>query len=158
MSIAFLFAPGFGFPSGLFRDVHQQFTRASRAQKEENGDSVRYDDRRSFLIASGLSTIMSQAEPANAAKWLGRKSGLYVIDDKSDAVRKEQVDTPVPTLSSEYALLKILPVKNPVFRMLEQNIEQLSAIRLQGKRRLGVGVKVIVGYRSLTLSFFSNCV
>jgi hypothetical protein len=132
-STAFLLAPILAFQTGLFHFMHREFLLASRTENHDSEDSVYYDARRSFLIAGGLSTVMSQTESANAAKWLGRKSGLYVIDDTSDAVPKEQVDTPIPTLSSEYALLKMLPVKNPVFRMLEQNIETLSVLRLQGK-------------------------
>lgn len=88
-------------------------------------------NRRAFLIAGGLSTCFTQSEPASAANWFGRKSGLYIVDtrsDISDSVRKEQVDTPVAKLSSEYALLEVLPVKNPVFRTLEQNIKSLSTL------------------------------
>jgi len=101
-----------------------------RIRKDEgNGSWEASESRRSFLIASGLAPVVTQAEPASAAKWLGRKTGLYVIDDRSSSVPKEQVDTPIPNLSSEYALLKILPVKNPVFRTLEQSIEKLSVFR-----------------------------
>lgn len=61
------------------------------------------------------------------------KGGSYILDTKADSsalsVWTETVNTPVPTLSSEYALLKVLPVKNPVFRTLEQNIENLSVLR-----------------------------
>jgi hypothetical protein len=129
-SAALLLAPILAFQTGLFHSMHREFLLASRTENHDSEDSVYYDARRSFLIAGGLSTVMmSQTEPANAAKWWGRKSGLYVIDDKSDAVRKEQVDR----LSSECALLEILPVKNPVFRMLEKNMEALSVLRLQGK-------------------------
>ena len=34
-----------------------------------------------------------------------------------------------PTLSSEYALLKVLPLRNQVFRAIEQNVEALSVLR-----------------------------
>eukprot|EP00980_Cylindrotheca_fusiformis_P028828 scaffold22653_cov119-Cylindrotheca_fusiformis.AAC.9 len=131
LSLAILLLPILGFPFRISRSTHLATQCSSKAQGDDHGEKLYHDARRSFLIASGLSTLFGQAEPASAAKWLGRKSGLYVIDDTSDAVRKEQVDTPVPTLSSEYALLKILPVKNPVFRTLEQNIESLSVVRLQ---------------------------
>jgi len=63
------------------------------------------------------------------------KKGLFVVetrDELLDSVRREQVDTPEPTLSAEYALLKVLPVNNPVFRTLEQNIEAVSVLRKVG--------------------------
>lgn len=74
---------------------------------------------------------------------LQRFSGIYVVntkdgDDAAFSVRSttttstttEAIDSsPVSTSSSEYALLKVLPVKNPVFRTLEQNIEALSVLR-----------------------------
>lgn len=108
---------------------------ALRIRKDEGSDGIgeASESRRSFLVASGLAPLVTQVEPASAAKWLGRKTGLYVIDDRSAAEPKEQVDTPIPVLSSEYALLKTLPVRNPVFRTLEQSIEKLSVFRDSGK-------------------------
>lgn len=56
-----------------------------------------------------------------------------MVDTKEDKMlRTEQVDTPFPTLSSEYALLELLPVKNPVFRTLEAKIKSLSVLRSGG--------------------------
>ena len=110
-------------------DRRLQSTALRIRKDEDNGSGEASESRRSFLLASGLVPLVTQAEPASAAKWLGRKTGLYVIDDRSASEPKEQVDTPVPALSSEYALLKTLPVRNPVFRTLEQSIEKLSVFR-----------------------------
>jgi peptidylprolyl isomerase len=76
-------------------------------------------------------------QPANGAPTFIPRSpkGLFVVetrDELLDSVRREQVDTPEPTLSAEYALLKVLPVNNPVFRTLEQNIEAVSVLRKVG--------------------------
>ena len=91
----------------------------------------------------GFSSILSMAlasllepESTNAAGLNniflngGRgKSSLYVVNTReeiNDQVRTEPVDTPVQSLSSEYALLEVLPVKNKIFRTLESKIESLS--------------------------------
>lgn len=119
---------------GNSQQIDQRFQSSKlRIRKEDNVETMgASESRRSFLIASGVLPLVTQTEPASAAKWLGRKTGLYVIDDISSSVPKEQVDTPIPSLSSEYALLKILPVKNPVFRTLELSIEKLSVFRELG--------------------------
>ena len=44
----------------------------------------------------------------------------------------EQVEV-FPKLSSEYALLRVLPVKNSVFRTVEQNLEALSVLRYRSE-------------------------
>jgi peptidylprolyl isomerase len=100
----------------------------SRISKDESFNSPSYSKvRRSFLVAGGLSTVFT--EPASASSnYFGRKSGLFVVETKGD-VRKELVDTPIPTLSSEYALLEVLPVKNPIFCSLEKDIVSLSTLR-----------------------------
>lgn len=121
--------------SGNNRRLPSTTLRIQNDEKNDDDGTETSCNRRSFLIASGLSPLVAHTEPASAARWLGRKTGLYIIDDRSDSVRKEQVDTPIPALSSEYALLKILPVKNPVFRTLEQSIEKLSVFRELGKLR-----------------------
>lgn len=84
-------------------------------------------------ISAGASSTSASAAGFNP---LRQKSSLYVVDTRTemtDSVSKTQVDTPVPTLSSEYALLRVLPVKNPIFRILETNLETLSALRFAGE-------------------------
>lgn len=59
-------------------------------------------------------------------------SGVYVVDAKDQAIvaaMASVADGPNRIMSPEQALLKLLPVKNPVFRTLEQNLESLSALR-----------------------------
>jgi peptidylprolyl isomerase len=92
--------------------------------------------RRTLLTTAATTTaaaLVSYSAGSNALDVPFVKKGSYVLDTKADSsalsVWTEPVNTPVPTLSSEYALLKVLPVKNPVFRTLETNIENLSILR-----------------------------
>lgn len=119
------------FPN-FIGNLHHQFSSTSKGERYLAEDDFRLPNsinRRAFVVAGGLLPFVTKSEPANAANLFGRKSGLYIVDtrsDISDSVRKEQVDTPVATLSSEYALLEVLPVKNTLFRSIEQNIKSLS--------------------------------
>ncbi len=94
--------------------------------------------RRSILMSVCVPLLAGQIneQPAwGATLYSPIRRGVFVVETRneiSDSVPKEQVDTPVPTLSSEYALLKVLPVNNPVFRTLEQNIESISVLRKVG--------------------------
>ena len=91
--------------------------------------------RRDLLISTsscclGLTGI-SRSDPTQAIDVFNRK-GLYVLNTRDDlsasSSRNEQVEV-VPKLSSECALLRVLPVKNSVFRTVEQNLEALSVLR-----------------------------
>mmetsp|Transcript_53860 Transcript_53860/g.151369 ORF Transcript_53860/g.151369 Transcript_53860/m.151369 type:complete len:534 (+) Transcript_53860:105-1706(+) len=119
-----------------------------------NGDDYEYDEdstgdignfpseetRRAILLSVTASFLAGgiHQQPAWGASFFpspNSRKGAFVVetrDEMSDSLRTEQVDTPVPTLSSEYALLKVLPVNNPVFRTLEHNIESISALRKVG--------------------------
>ena len=86
-----------------------------------------------FSTSGGLFglTGMHGTDPAQAVS-VFEKKGLYVLNTR-DAVSEaslsnEQVKV-FPKLSSEYALLRVLPVKNTIFRTLEQNLESLSVLR-----------------------------
>jgi hypothetical protein len=99
---------------------------------DEKDDDQEPNRRRALLFTAGAVLPTS----ASAALFGRGKKDLYFLDTRdeiSDSVRTEQVDTPDPTLSSQYALLKVLPVKNPVFRTLESNVEQVSLLRSQGR-------------------------
>ena len=90
--------------------------------------------RRALVLGGALLTPLVGGGPVSAFPF-SKKSSLYVVDTReevSNSVPMEQVDTPIPTLGSEYALLKVLPVKNPAFRALETNIEAISALRNGG--------------------------
>jgi hypothetical protein len=113
------------------RQPRIQLTTTEKDQEEEVPSSIL---RRALLVGSSLFVGSTQASAASLFS-RNQKSSLYTVDTRdeiSDSVLREQVDTPVPTLSSEYALLKVLPVKNPVFRALQSNIEALSSLRLSG--------------------------
>jgi hypothetical protein len=95
--------------------------------------------RRALLFSACglLSSLNGGADQALATGLFQKNSPYYAVEARSDIieeVRKEQVDTPIPTLSSEYALLRVLPVKNPVFRALEGFIESLSALQIKGTK------------------------
>jgi hypothetical protein len=95
--------------------------------------------RRALLFSAGglLSSLNGGADQALATGLFQKNSPYYAVEARSDIieeVRKEQVDTPISTLSSEYALLRVLPVKNPVFRALEGFIESLSALQIKGTK------------------------
>ena len=105
-----------------------------------NNESCIQPTRRSVLLSASAMVVGGgiNHQPAHGAPpfRLGSpKKGVFVVetrDELLDSVRREQVDTPEPTLSAEYALLKVLPVNNPVFRTLEQNIEAVSVLRKVG--------------------------
>lgn len=92
-----------------------------------------------FMMGAAM---MSPLSAATAIDVPFKKGGSYILDTKEDSsalsVWTETVNTPDPTLSSEYALLKVLPVKNPVFRTIEQNIENLSVLRYRDSNQESV--------------------
>jgi hypothetical protein len=116
------------------------------SQHEERSSTTIHPSRREWLVSSPfllvsltMATTMTMSDQVYAAGFGGfgkrDKSSMYVVDTRDEmiiSVPTEIVDTPVATLSSEYALLKILPVKNPVFRTLETKLEELSALRFKG--------------------------
>ena len=91
--------------------------------------------RRNLLLSTsssllGLSGICGLF-PARAINGFGKR-GLYLLNTRdalSEAsLSNEQVEV-FPKLSSECALLRVLPVKNSIFRTVEQNLEALSVLR-----------------------------
>jgi peptidylprolyl isomerase len=123
---------------GVVSDGDDEYQDIAEAQKNE--DSHFEETRRGILSAtvSIFAGGIYQQQPAWAAPFFPSRNsqrGAFVVesrDEMSDTLRKEQVDTPEATLSSEYALLKVLPVNNPVFRTLEQKIESISTLRKVG--------------------------
>lgn len=60
-----------------------------------------------------------------------KKKGLYVLntkDNESASLLNSEAIRVFPKLSSEYALLRVLPVKYVIFRTIEQNLESSSAL------------------------------
>lgn len=92
-------------------------------------------DRRSLLFGLGLSSsLLMGGQEASAVLPFGKreKSSLLFVNAKqnaSDSLQGEQVDLETYTLNSELCLLKLLPVKNPVFRSLERSITSLSELK-----------------------------
>lgn len=88
--------------------------------------------RRDLLLSTTGSIFgLPSIYPAQAISSF-EKNGLYVLNTRDalseSSSRNEQVEV-FPGLSSEYALLRVLPVKNTVFRTIEQNLEGLSVLR-----------------------------
>ena len=92
--------------------------------------------RRRNLILSTSSSLFGltgiyRSDPSQAID-VFEKKGLYVLNNRdpqaASSLSNEQVKV-FPKLGSEYALLRVLPVKNTVFRTVEQNLESLSVLR-----------------------------
>ncbi|CAB9519812.1 cis-trans isomerase [Seminavis robusta] len=92
--------------------------------------------RRSFLFGIGLATpfCLSDQNEASALPF-GRgdtKKGVFFVGgDKnaSESLQGETASLAQIDLTSELCLLKLLPVKNPVFRGLERSVVALSTLR-----------------------------
>jgi len=84
--------------------------------------------RRALLSWGILSSATIAAEPALAAR---RSVFLTRSKDTTAAVKDEPIKVLAESseISSEVCLLRLLPVKNPVFRALGDNIERVSAVR-----------------------------
>lgn len=128
------FKPSRSTPSVLWNQGRNEV-----GEVDIDDDALVEGTRRSLLLGVSSAIIGGgvNQQPANAAPIFQRRppKGLFVIetrDELLDSVRREQVDTPEPTLSAEYALLKVLPLNNAVFRTLEQNIEAVSILRKVG--------------------------
>jgi len=108
---------------------------SSLSPNNNDGKAFSMSRRRDFLLSTSSSslalTAILHSDPAEAFNVFDKK-GLYILNTKDDlsasSVRDKQVEV-FPKLSTEYALLRVLPVKNPVFRAVEQNLEELSVIR-----------------------------
>ena len=98
--------------------------------------------RRSVLAGFGLaSPLVLGQEQSSAVLNFGSTTGtnrggkqsriFFVSPDKnaSDSLQSEQIDLDAYTLNSEICLLKLLPVKNPVFRGLERSVVGLSSLK-----------------------------
>ncbi len=91
--------------------------------------------RRDLILSTGISFFglagIDRSDPAEAINAFEKK-GLYVLNTRdaqsAATLSNEQVGV-FPKLSSEYALLRVLPVKNTIFRTVEQNLESLSVLR-----------------------------
>jgi peptidylprolyl isomerase len=113
-------------------------------------DGPNFPDRRDVFVKTAQvgSGLLMGAAPTMRPKATSAidvpfaRGGSYILDTKADSsalsVWTETVNAPDPTLSSEYALLRVLPVKNPVFRTLEQNVGNLSVLRYRDQNEESV--------------------
>ena len=144
------FEKGEGFPFPSKKSTHSsRSSRRSLAHHESENDivaaspiqqhkssdtAIDSQSRRAALLGFCTAAVLGR-DPASAAGFFQKKLGLYVVDTRdAESVPTEQIGVPVPTLSSEYALLDVLPVKNPVFRTLETNIQAISTLKFGGTK------------------------
>jgi peptidylprolyl isomerase len=96
----------------------------SASQAERN------PSRRKVLNYGGAALFSLVPEPAKAAK---RSSSVLMVNPKKltddTTIKTGTVDTSPTVLSSERCLLQVLPVKNIVFRTLEDYVVSLSSLR-----------------------------
>lgn len=97
--------------------------------------SVSLLNRRILLFGLGLSgSFAFGGQGASAALQFGKreKRALFFVNankNASDSLQGEQTDLNQYALNSELCLLKLLPVKNAVFRGLERSITGLSSLK-----------------------------
>lgn len=136
-SIRLLRSSSYDFDNHSFIGETTNFSPLS-SKNDDIDEATSSKGRRDLLLSAtcsllGLSAI---ASPAEAIDIFNRK-GLYVLNSRDElaasllqSVGTQQLEV-FPKLSSEYALLRVLPVKNPVFRTIEQNLEALSVLRFR---------------------------
>ena len=132
--------------NGTFRIRTPTTKNIDDEEESHSGRSNSSIDRRGLLLGltSAVTTTgtMFVLQPSTGQAYnydLGpfskKKKEFYVVNTRDEisasSVPNGPVDVPVPTLSCEYALLKVLPVKNPVFRTLEANVQTISILRTQ---------------------------
>ena len=131
------------FCTGLFTgsdDLAEWNTQANNNINATTPSNSTNNDitRRSLLAGFGLAApLVLGQEPSSAALNFGagnrgKQSRIFFVSpDKnaSDSLQSEQVDLDAFTLNSEICLLKLLPVKNPVFRGLERSVVGLSSLK-----------------------------
>ena len=102
------------------------------SDKFEDSEVDSIDNRRRTLLSFGLvsATMMAVGEPAEAVR---RQSSTFLVTSKNatsvESFRKEPLFVEQVALSSEVCLLKLLPVKKPVFRELEGYINDISSLQ-----------------------------
>jgi peptidylprolyl isomerase len=95
----------------------------------DNDDDTN-ENRRRTLLSLGLvpAATFIGSDPASARQRLA-----FLMTSKNtttaESVLKDPVNVETPSLSSEVCLLKLLPVKNPVFKTLDGYIQSLSVLR-----------------------------
>jgi len=89
----------------------------------------------STAFYSALISLLRAPQEANAFPFVKQGAAaskvIFVTPDKNatDSLQDQQSDLDDFTLNSELLLLKLLPVKNPVFRGLERAVVGLSSLK-----------------------------
>ena len=113
----------------------------SRIPKSKEGAEVENNcyelsKNRRDMVLSTVGGVLGISGTARAVDNIFYKKGLYMLNtrdaESASSSWNEQVEV-FPKLSSEYALLRVLPVKNTVFRTVEQNLEALSVLRYRSE-------------------------
>jgi hypothetical protein len=108
---------------------------ASDNTANDEKDNCTSRQRRDLMISTSSAVLgltgIDESDSAEALN-LFEKKGRYVLDIKDELSASmslnEQVEV-FPKLSCEVALLRVLPVKNTIFRTVEQNLEAISVLR-----------------------------
>jgi len=91
------------------------------------------ENRRRTLLSFGLipAVTIAGGKAAEAA----RSSFLVTKKNTTTAetFRKDPVDVETPSLSSELCLIRLLPVKNPVWQTLASTIQSISSLRSESE-------------------------
>lgn len=141
-------------PSTCYKKSTASLSLSARGALEDSNHCLDFDSveevpnirRRSMVFTWGLAgsaiLVGGATRESSAAALIGRSkkasdpSSLYVVPpvrNMTDALIKNPVDAEPYSLSSELCLLKILPVKNPVFRSLQSRIEMLSKLQTKSE-------------------------
>lgn len=97
---------------------------------DNNNDDNTDDNRRKTLQSLGLipAVTLVGSEPA-----LARQRLSFLVTTKNtttgESVLKDPVNVETPSLSSELCLIRLLPVKNLIFKSLDGYIQSLSNLR-----------------------------
>ena len=89
----------------------------------------------STVLNSALISLLRAPQEANAFPFVKQGAAaskvIFVTPDKNatDSLQDQQSVLDDYTLNSELLLLKLLPVKNPVFRGLERSVVGLSSLK-----------------------------
>lgn len=109
---------------------------AANDECTENDNADR--NRRRTLLSFGLipTVTLTGSELAQAER--GRQPFTFFVPTKNttsaeESIRKDPMDVETPSLSSELCLIRLLPVKNPVFKSLSLSMQSLSSLRSEGE-------------------------
>lgn len=136
ISNSFIHSPAISSRGTRYCDKNVQFQRNVATHDEFDEYSADENRRRQLLLSLGLIPAASLVEPAFAEP-KGRQPLNFFVAKKNttsaESFRTDPVDVETPSLSSELCLLRLLPVKNPVFKALSGDIQSLSSLRSESE-------------------------